>query len=527
VITVAVVMLIGLLSWYGSPAARTTLRRPTDHEAVHQLAERWRARWPQVPGPAERYLDDALLADLEDRPQEAARRTTMALALAPNDVPALLRLVIRSARVPSASPLTRDEADAILMVVEQVAPEAPLREAAIGWRALARGEAVPAEGLGDAVLEASWLRMRQALDAGADPGGPARALIEISPGHVEACDVYARALLRRGELRDAAAVISACRAVRPQRPRLSRTEGDLLDRLGHHGRAVAAYTAGGAHLHALAVASQEGLTEAPALLAQAAGEVGPAGSINRLWATLLLGGDVSSAVSELVALGDVGPEFGLARAAGHLALGQPQAAQAALDGRTDVGAQVLIGRARALSGDHAGASAAFRAALDLQPWNMAIHRQRAASLVGAAAGVEAEALAALAALDPVAVALRDGLAWRLTPWPALASGAWPTAALEAAALEVSSALSDGPERGGVGWWRRVTAGDPTVAAELTASEHETARFLHARWLWTHAAAPAEADTILAQLERADPDLAAVARERWALAGPRGRPSSRP
>ena len=184
-----------------------------DAAAVRAVSARMRARWPQVPGPADRYVQEAILA--ERAGTGAARKLGMALAVEPDHAEALLRLSILDARGQSMGLLQPGDAEAIVTVVRGRAPRDGLLAAAAAWRDLAAGapEAVGrARGpmADDEPEELLWARLRAARALGEPEGPAARALLSRRPGHPEACEDGAREALRAGDLAQAEGLAGGC-----------------------------------------------------------------------------------------------------------------------------------------------------------------------------------------------------------------------------------------------------------------------------------------------------------------------------
>ena len=72
-------------TWWSSERRSGADARLTDTEVMHQLATRLRTQWPQVPGPPDVYEKQAAAAVGLGDVQQAHRRTTMSLALSPDD----------------------------------------------------------------------------------------------------------------------------------------------------------------------------------------------------------------------------------------------------------------------------------------------------------------------------------------------------------------------------------------------------------------------------------------------------------
>ena len=137
VMTVAVVIFMGLFLWTTVISADGSRDLATDHEAVHKLASAWAERWPQAPGPPERYLLQSEEAERSGKGAEALERLTMSLSLRPNDNEALLRLVCASVRHEAAPmALTSLEARSVVGVIRQIDSEHPVLPAARAWLAI-------------------------------------------------------------------------------------------------------------------------------------------------------------------------------------------------------------------------------------------------------------------------------------------------------------------------------------------------------------------------------------------------------
>ncbi len=359
VMAVFVVIFIGLAVWVGAGGFVMGDARPADHEAVHAVVERLADRWPQVPGPPERYLSESWAAQVGGKPTEAARRLGMAVALDPGQDEALLRLVILDARGAGAGLLLPGERAAILSAFDEVAPDAPLLPAAKAWVALSEGDvdgALAALGADVADPEAAWAVLRADPGAESVPTAPG-VLLAAWPGHPEACAAGVRVAWRDGDLFGVEEVANACLSAGAGDTGALRGLADVADRLGDAAEARRRYREAGLHLHAAAVASQSGRPLEPdeqdALL-----EPHAVAATHRLWHGVGVGdaAAVRAAVDALAAEGDgLVPPMRVALAAGRAWLGDPAAAEAGLQGQDGVWAAIVREAVTAGEGDAAAA----------------------------------------------------------------------------------------------------------------------------------------------------------------------------
>ncbi|MEC8424562.1 MAG: hypothetical protein VX000_12350, partial [Myxococcota bacterium] len=342
----AVAGLLGLGAWAGLSPLQRRLLAPSDHEAVHAVGARMAARWPQAPGPPERYVAEAVAAIRAGSPALAARKLGMALALDPDQAEALLRLAMLDARGDGAGLLLPGEADELVAAVRKVSPDAPLLGPASAWQSLAAGrpESV-APGLGPLAEgeppEGLWARLRAARALEQPEGRAARALLATWPGHPEACEDGPREALRQGALAEAERLAGACEAG-PARAVARRVKADVLARTGRLDRARRAYTEAGLLPHAAAVALRAGLPLTDAESAALAGPGTPL-AMHQAWAAMAAG-DGSLLRIALERIPDApAPELAVTRAAAWLWLGYSQAASEALEGVSGTHADILRG----------------------------------------------------------------------------------------------------------------------------------------------------------------------------------------
>lgn len=71
-----------------------------DREVIHQVAAKWRDRWPQAPGPPSVYASAAVEAVRTGNRSQAAKRLAMALALDPNRAEDWVRMICLSLAQP-------------------------------------------------------------------------------------------------------------------------------------------------------------------------------------------------------------------------------------------------------------------------------------------------------------------------------------------------------------------------------------------------------------------------------------------
>lgn len=448
VVATVVVVVFGLGTWVGLAPLDVVLSAPSDHESVHAVGERLRARWPQVPGPPERYVLEARSLQRGGDASGAARRLAMAIALEPDHVEALLQLSILDARGDAGGLLLGGEADALVAAVESTRPDAALLPAALAWRALGAGqpERVSLDE-GAAEPELLWARLRASRALGLSEGRDARALLEVWPGHPEACEDGAREALRAGDLFEAERLAASCLAG-DSAPIARRVLADVLARTGRPVEARDAYTEGGLMLHAARVALAEGLPLSSGERMALAGP-GHAAAVHQVWAAMSAG-DIELLEIAVERLPDgASPELAVTRAAAALWSGDAAAAEAALEGTAGPRAAVL--RAQ-LPGASAADVAAARTAWPALPGGadpVATHLLLGASDhaiptrlllgVGQAGGLPLSAQAAWVPADARARALLRWLDGGAVP-PLSGSGGGD--ALDVA-LAVVAAVSDG------------------------------------------------------------------------------------
>jgi hypothetical protein len=366
VVATVVVILLGLGTWVGLSPLQTLLSSPSDHEAVHAVAARMRARWPQAPGPPERYLDEAAAAVRAGDGTAAARKLGMAIALDANQTEALLALTILDARGASDGLLQGGEADAVVGALSEAAPDARLLPAAQAWRLLAGGQGADVESLlgplaADEPEEQLWARVRGQRAAGLPEGAAARALLRAWPGHPEACEDGAREALRAGELAEAEALAGPCLGG-PAGAIAARVQADVLARTEGGARAREAYRAAGLTLHAAAVAVRAGLPLTDDEWAALA-EPGPPAAVQQAWAAMAAGDAALLDIAAARLPTEPVPEIAVTRAAAALWSGDAERARAALEGVAGPRAAVL----RAQLPGEGQAAAAARAAWPALP----------------------------------------------------------------------------------------------------------------------------------------------------------------
>ena len=368
IVATVVVILFGIGTWIGLSPLQALLSSPSDHEAVHTVTARMRARWPQVPGPPSRYVEEASRAIRVGEGRAAARKLGMAVALDPDHTEALLLLTILDARGEADGLLDPGEAAGLVSALRAVEAEAPLLSAAAAWRDVAAGNPGAVEAAFGPVGESEaeellWARLRASRDLGAPEGAAARALLASWPGHPEACEDGAREALRQQDLAEAEALALGC-LDGPARAIAARVVADVMVRTGRRLEARGAYTDAGLDLHAASQAFREGaqLTTAEAA---ALAEPGAPAAIQQAWAAMSMGDAALLRIALDRIPADPSPEFAVTRAAGWLWLGEPGAATASLEGVAGPRAAVL---AAGLPGaGAAGAVAAARAAWPALP----------------------------------------------------------------------------------------------------------------------------------------------------------------
>ena len=344
VVAIVLVVLFGLGSWVGLAPLHAVLSDPSDHEAVHVVAERFRARWPQVPGPPERYMADAHAALRDGEPAAAARRLAMTIAIDPDHSEALLQLAILDARGEADGLLLEHEGDAIVSAVRAVDPSAGLLDAASAWRLLVAGDPAAVEQALGPVAESEhgeslWARLRARRRMASPEGEPARLLLRVWPGHPEACEDGAREALRSGDLAEAERLAAGCLSGAAA-PIARRVQADVMLRTGRGGMARDAYARAGLHLHAAGIAVQTGLDLTVAELDALAGP-GPAAAVLQAWAAMSAGdAELLEIAVERIPDGPA-PERVVTRAAAALWLDRPDEARALLGDTAGPRAAVL------------------------------------------------------------------------------------------------------------------------------------------------------------------------------------------
>ena len=420
-VTVSTVIFMGLITWYGRFPTWFSLDEPSDHEVIHQLAEGWAERWPQVPGPPDDYTAEARQQLADGLTVDAVQRLTQSLALDPNAPTALLLLVIASAQAGEGTEgaLGHVHSAAVVEVVAETDPESPLLPAARAWLALRDedpGAALAVLEGGAETPEGALARLRAvvALDQSAEDA--AARLLMLAPGSREGCEALARARLLMRQPADALQVLEGCQRAGAQGRLLDRLRGDALDGVGQLAAAAEAYLRAGADSHAAAIFIQE-----PALGAEEAkidalleGDA-PGVALHRLWWGLLSGEERRSAAAARVLRGlqMSGLEFDVALAAEALARGDAEAALARVEGSEAPEALVIKARALLAQGDVLGADEAAVAALRQVPWNPWVRSVAVETSPGEEVAVERVPSARL-----VAARQRS----RQMPWPALVPG---------------------------------------------------------------------------------------------------------
>ena len=309
VTTVAVVIFMGITLWTVSTYRLGGVKDPADTEVVFQLLTALQERYPQAPGPPQRYRAEADAALRDGHWKVAEERLGMALALAPNDVDALLQLAILAGRRPPPEILDDDVLDGVIEAVRRTRPTHRLLPAARAWRLLRADD--PNSAL--AVLEesSSTLAAHQArLEALSRLDRPtleaAEAVLALDPGDRSACTVAGRELGVAGRPWQAKEVLGRCLRVREGEgsPSWQRLLGSLNDQLGDKEGALTAYEAGGFLLHAGQIRLQDGEAPGPGFAAALDGAPPPVRAQQAAWAALLVG-DLSDGEQLLAALGSV------------------------------------------------------------------------------------------------------------------------------------------------------------------------------------------------------------------------------
>ena len=216
VIAVAFVIFMALTlwwtSWWASGGADGTEAKITDTEVIHKLAVRMRAQWPQVPGPPGAYRQQAEEAARTGDISRAHQRTTMALALDPDDLDGWVRLVLLCSRMEaSKTALSVEESGVVLLEVSTLQPDHPDLPVAMGWVAYRKGEtqrALSSVGTQPRGLEGRLLRLRALGSHATLTDG--EAVLEIAPAHGPVCRWTAKRALDDGLTSRARALLADC-----------------------------------------------------------------------------------------------------------------------------------------------------------------------------------------------------------------------------------------------------------------------------------------------------------------------------
>jgi hypothetical protein len=212
VIAVSLVIFMVLAIWFTSSWRGDDEARLTDTEVMHKLAVRMRAQWPQVPGPPAVYREQARRAIRLGDAERARRRTTMSLALDPEDLDGWVRLVILCAEGDHVEcPLDAAESGAILLEISAIRPNHPQLSVALGWLALRNGNparALRSVGTQPRSLTARLLRLRALGEAATLTDG--EAVLELAPAHGPACRWTAQRALSEGRAGRSREILDSC-----------------------------------------------------------------------------------------------------------------------------------------------------------------------------------------------------------------------------------------------------------------------------------------------------------------------------
>lgn len=426
VVTVTVVIFLGLIAWYGRFPSFFPIEKPTDRESIHQLAQGWSAQWPQVAGPAQAHRDRAQAALLASDDPEAIKELTRALALEPDNIDALLMLVLAS-QSGAAGALTPEQQEDVREVVDELEPSHPLVPVVAAWTAtegpqaaLAALGAPPDPPLG-ALVRMMTLRAEQQ-----DASDAAAAVREVAPGHPIACELVARRQIDRSQAAGALEVLGECAEAGATGAALDRLRADALDRAGLFQEAARLYRDSGLDTHAAAIFIQEGgagEADIEALLPPGP----PDAALHLLWWGILSSNAdrIARARAELEASSVGGLPFEIAAAAAALAQGEPSAALERLGELEAPQAHALRARALLALGDVEGALGAVEQALALVPWHPRLQLLEVSILEEADPEAAAGSLTAALGRHPVEVAAYSWFRHRDIPWAALV----PTAEL--------------------------------------------------------------------------------------------------
>lgn len=432
VTTVAVVIFMGITLWTVSTYRLGGVKDPADTEAVFQLLTTLQERYPQAPGPPQRYRAEADAALRDGHWKVAEERLGMALALAPDDVDALLQLAILAGRRPPPEILDDDVLDGVIEAVGRTRPSHRLLPAARAWRRLRADDpnsALTVIGEGPATLAAHQARLEALSRLDRPTLEAAQAVLALDPGDRAACTVAGRQLGVAGRPWQASEVLERCLRIREGEgsPSWHRLLGRLNDQLGDKEGALAAYGAGGFMLHAGQIRLQDGEAPGQGFAAALAEAPGPVRAQQGAWAALLMG-DLSEGEQLLAALEEVegaGAELRLVKAALRLALGLTTDGLRELEDLDGPEAHVLRGRASWEAGDTEAAWAFSDLALAQQPWNPAIYRLRASWAADSGDAAISEVMSTMESVDPWEWAAHGGWRDRDVPWEVLVPEPWP------------------------------------------------------------------------------------------------------
>ncbi|MGB0640730.1 MAG: hypothetical protein ACPGTU_15435 [Myxococcota bacterium] len=185
-----------------------------DKEVVHRLAERMVERWPQVPGPSTRYASEAKKAMAKGSGVEAARWSTKALALDPNDAESWILLIVASSQLGFPNPiLSNTESASILSAIEETSGPSFSLSIARSWLALHRGETPKDVVVPDGevpTLESLLLQWRISGDAASKQ--TIEDILLIAPGHKRACSARVEMARSVGDEGDEKKWVATCSA---------------------------------------------------------------------------------------------------------------------------------------------------------------------------------------------------------------------------------------------------------------------------------------------------------------------------
>jgi hypothetical protein len=189
VIAVSLVMFMAITVWLGAGGGDRGEPQITDNETMHRLAQRARSKWPQVPGPPEVYREQARAAMAKGDWSRAQQRTSMALALSPDDLDDWVVLVRLSAQAGLGQEvLSPEESTLVLLEATAIQPDHVGLPLALGWLSLRKGDATAAlrsAGEHPRGLGARLLRLKALGESATVSDG--ESVLEVAAAHGPVC----------------------------------------------------------------------------------------------------------------------------------------------------------------------------------------------------------------------------------------------------------------------------------------------------------------------------------------------------